>query len=155
MTRAFGGMSMSIPTILDQFPTPPCAQMLGLDIVEADRTQQRVKIAFLGRPEFCNAAGNIQGGFLTAMLDDCMGPAILIGCDAAFYPSTIALNVQFLAPAKPGRIIGEAKVVQQGRTIGFVEAELRDEDGRPIARASANVRLTASGKVIAPSMGAA
>ena len=139
---------MSIPTILDRFSTPPCATLLGLDIIEADRKMGRVKIAFTARPEFCNAAGNVQGGFLSAMLDDCMGPAVLIATDAEAYPSTINLNVQFLAPAKPGKLIGTAHVVQLGKTIGFVEGELTDLNGKTIARATASVRIMAFRKAV-------
>jgi uncharacterized protein (TIGR00369 family) len=139
---------MSIPTVLDRFPTPPCATLLGLDIIDANPEEGLVRIAFTARPEFCNAAGNVQGGFLTAMLDDCMGPAILIASDAKVFPSTIDLNVQFLAPAKPGPLIGTGRVVQIGRTIGFVEAELQDGSGTTLARARASVRLTALSRAI-------
>lgn len=140
---------MSIPTILDQFPTPPCATLLSLDILEADRENGRVTIAFMAKPEFCNASGNIQGGFLAAMLDDCMGPAVLIATNAEAFPSTIDLNVQFLAPAQPGQLIGKGRVVRTGKTIGFVEAELEDAGGNLIARATASVRITAMHKVVA------
>ena len=140
---------MSIPTILDRFPTPPCATLLGLDILEANQAEARVKIAFIAKPEFCNAAGNVQGGFLAAMLDDCMGPAILIATNAEAFPSTIDLNVQFLAPAQPGQLIGKGRVVRTGKTIGFGEAELEDAGGNLIARATASVRITAMHKVVA------
>jgi uncharacterized protein (TIGR00369 family) len=139
---------MSIPTILDRFPTPPCATLLGLDILETDRDNGRVKIAFMAKPEFCNATGNVQGGFLAAMLDDCMGPAILIATDAKSFPSTIDLDVQFLAPAKPGQLIGKGRVVKIGNTIGFVEAELEDASGSLIARGTASVRITAMHKAV-------
>jgi uncharacterized protein (TIGR00369 family) len=140
---------MSISKILDRFPTPPCATLLGLDILETDRENGRVKIAFTAKPEFCNASGNVQGGFLAAMLDDCMGPAILIATDAKMFPSTIDLNVQFLAPAKPGQLIGIGRVVKIGKTIGFVEAELEDASGSLIARATSTVRITAMRKAVA------
>jgi uncharacterized protein (TIGR00369 family) len=139
---------MSIPTILDRFATPPCATLLSLDILEADRDNGRVKIAFTAKPEFCNASGNVQGGFLAAMLDDCMGPAILIATNAQSFPSTIDLNVQFLAPAKPGRLIGKGRVVKIGNTIGFIEADLEDGSGRLIARATSTVRITAMQKAV-------
>lgn len=139
---------MSISTILDRFPTPPCATLLSLNILEASRENGRVTIAFTAKPEFCNASGNVQGGFLAAMLDDCMGPAILIATDAAVFPSTIDLNVQFLAPAKPGQIVGKGHVVQIGKTIGFVEADLEDAKGSVVARATASVRVTEMHKAI-------
>lgn len=139
---------MPISTILDRFPTPPCATLLGFDTLDANPDEGWVKIKFTARPEFCNPAGNVQGGFLTAMLDDCMGPAILIASDAQVFPSTIDLSVQFLAPAKPGPVIGTGRVVQIGRTIGFVEAELEDGAGTTLARARASVRLTALSRAV-------
>lgn len=139
---------MAIPTILDRFPTPPCAELLSLDILEAEHKDGRVKIAFTARPEFCNAAGNVQGGILAAMLDDCMGPAVLIATDATVFPSTINLNVQFLAPAKPGKLLGKGRVVQLGKTIGFVESELEDPSGQVVARATASVRITVIAKAV-------
>ena len=140
---------MSIPTILDRYPKPPCATLLSLDILEADSDDGHVKIEFIAKPDFCNASGNVQGGFLAAMLDDCMGPAILIATDAEAFPSTIDLNVQFLAPAKPGQLIGTGRVVRIGQTIGFVEAELADAQGNVIARATASVRIIAMHKALA------
>lgn len=146
---------MSIATVLDRFPTPPCARLLGLDVVAADAAAGEVSITFFAKPDFCNAAGHIQGGFLTAMLDDCMGPAILISSDAAVFPTSIELHVQFLAPAIPGPIIGHGRVIRIGKTIGFVEARLEDKDGGTIALARASVRLTAMHKAAAHACGAA
>jgi uncharacterized protein (TIGR00369 family) len=130
-----------IPTVLDAYPTPPCAVLLGLDILEADRAAGYVKIRFESREAFCNASGHIQGGFLTAMLDDTIGPAVLIATDAAKLPVTITLNVTFLAPAKPGPILGRARVRKIGKTIGYVEASLEDQHGMEFAHATSSVRL--------------
>jgi len=130
-----------IPTVLDRFPTPPCAALLGLDIIEADKAARTVRIRFDARPEFCNASGNIQGGLLTAMLDDTMGPAVVIATGADKVPVTITLNVTFLAPARPGPIYARAIVRQLGKTIGYVEASLEDEQGVELARATSSVRL--------------
>ena len=139
---------MPIQTVLDRFPMPPCATLLGFDILDADRASGTVTVEFFAKAEFCNASGNVQGGFLAAMLDDCMGPAILIATDAASFPSTIDLNVQFLTPARPGKFVGTGRVVKIGTTIGFVEAALHDAEGHPVARATASVRLTAMHKAV-------
>ena len=36
-----------------------------------------IETAFHARPEFTNAAGDVQGGLLAAMLDDTLGPALI------------------------------------------------------------------------------
>jgi uncharacterized protein (TIGR00369 family) len=130
-----------IATILDRYPTPRCAQLLGLDILEADAKKGWIRVGFVAKQEFCNASGAIQGGFLTAMLDDTMGPAVIIMTNAELYPTTIDMNVIFLASARPGPLFGEATVLQLGKTIGFIEASLVDARGAKIARATSSVRL--------------
>ena len=140
---------MAIASVLDRFPSPPCAVHLGFELLDADRDTGEVRIAFAARPEFCNPAGYVQGGFLTAMLDDCMGPAVMILTDAAVFPTTIDLHVQFLAPARSGAIVGVGRVVKLGKAVGFVEGILTDGDGEPVARANASVRLAPIEKVIA------
>jgi len=133
-------------SIFDRFPRPPCADLLGWTLLDAGGGTAR--IAFEGRPEFCNPAGFIQGGMLAAMLDDAMGPAVLVMSEGRFYPVTIDMNVSYLAPAKPGRLIGEGRVVQLGKTVGFLEASLRDGDGTLVARATSSVRLVPTERLV-------
>jgi len=128
-------------TILDRFPTPPCATLLGWTLLEHDPDQGWVKLAFEAKREFLNPAGFVQGGILTAMLDDTMGPALLLMTGGRLYTTTIEMSVSFLGPAKPGRLISEGRVVQLGKTIAFLEAQIGDCDGNRIARATASARL--------------
>ncbi|WP_374654589.1 PaaI family thioesterase [Phenylobacterium sp.] len=121
--------------------SPPCAELLGWRVVDARPAEGWIRIGFQARPEFRNPAGAIQGGFLAAMLDDTMGPAVFAHTDGATYVATIDMTVSFLAPAKVGPIYGEGQVVQLGKTVGFVEARLMDEDGVWLAKASSSVRL--------------
>jgi uncharacterized protein (TIGR00369 family) len=107
-----------------------------------------VRIGFDGKPEFCNPAGFIQGGILTAMLDDTMGPAVFVMTDGKLYTATITMTVNFLAPVKPGPIVGEANVTQLGKTIAFVEGRLIAPDGVVIATSSASARLVETAKAI-------
>jgi uncharacterized protein (TIGR00369 family) len=133
-------MSMDA-TVFDRFSKPPCAVLLGWTLLEHDAAKGRVKVAFEGRAEFLNPAGFVQGGMLAAMLDDTMGPAVLLMTQGRFYTVTIALTVSFLAPARTGRLIGEGQVVQLGKTIAFVDACLTDAEGMRVARASSQARL--------------
>jgi uncharacterized protein (TIGR00369 family) len=82
------------------------------------------------------------------MLDDTMGPAVFVMTDGRLYTATISLTVNFLAPARPGPIIGEAEVVQLGKTVAFVTGKLTTEDGTLLATATANARLIETAKAI-------
>src|ERR1700733_6650372 len=114
----------STTTPFDRFPEPPCAGLLGWTLLEHDAGKGWVRIGFEGRPEFLNPAGFVQGGMLAAMLDDTMGPAVLLMTEGRFYTVTIGMTVSFLAPARQGRLVGEGQVVQLGKTIAFVDGSL-------------------------------
>ena len=137
-----------IKTALDDITMPPVAKLLGWRVLDARPEDGWLKLGFDGKPDFCNPAGFIQGGILTSMLDDTMGPAVLVMTDGKFYTTTVSLTVNFLASAKPGPIIGEAKVTQLGKTIAFVEGRLTAEDGTLLATATAVERLLDASKAI-------
>jgi uncharacterized protein (TIGR00369 family) len=130
-----------IKTALDQITTPPSAKLLGWHMLDAKPAEGWLKVGFDGKKEFCNPAGFVQGGILTAMLDDTMGPAAFIMTEGKFYTTTITLTVNFLSSAKPGPLIVEAKVIQLGKTIAFMEGKLTAEDGTLIATATTTARL--------------
>ncbi|HSP54337.1 MAG TPA: PaaI family thioesterase [Dehalococcoidia bacterium] len=120
--------------------TPPAAALLGWKALEMERGHVRVK--YTARPEFGNPQGAIQGGFLAAMLDDAMGPALftLLGSDQ--FAPTIEMKVNFLRPARPGPIIAEGRVVHRTRALAFLEGTLATEDGDLIATGTATARIT-------------
>jgi uncharacterized protein (TIGR00369 family) len=137
-----------VKTALDNFPAPPCAKLLGRRLLDARPEEGWIKLGFEGKPDFCNPAGFIQGGLLSAMLDDTMSPAVLVMSEGRLYTTTISMTVNFLAPAKPGPIIAEAKVTQLGKTIAFVEGRLMAEDGTLLATATASERLLEAARVV-------
>src|ERR1700678_1186324 len=137
-----------ISTALDAFTAPPSSRLLGWHLLDARPSDGWVRIGFDGKPEFCNPAGFIQGGILSAMLDDTMGPAVFVMTEGRLYTATISMTVNFLAAAKVGPIVGEARVVHVGKTIAFIEGKLMDEAGRVLATASTNARLVEAAKAL-------
>jgi uncharacterized protein (TIGR00369 family) len=119
-----------------KLPPPKAAQTLGINIVSVDGDAGLISVEFEGKEEFTNPAGKIQGGFLAAMLDDTMGPALAATLKAGEFAPTLDLQVQSLNPAVPGKLCGSGRVVRRGGGICFLAAEL-SQDGRVIATASA------------------
>lgn len=137
-----------IKTALDNLALPPSAKLLGWHLLDARPKEGWIKVGFDGKAEFCNPAGFVQGGLLAAMLDDTMGPAVFMMTEGKLYTTTVSLTVNFLTPARPGRITAEAKVTQLGKTIAFVEGKLTAEDGTLLATASVSARLLEAAKVM-------
>jgi uncharacterized protein (TIGR00369 family) len=137
-----------IATALDHLTAPPSSKLLGWHLLDARPSEGWIRIGFDGKQEFCNPAGFIQGGILSVMLDDTMGPAVFVMTDGKRYTATITMTVNFLAPARPGPIVGEATVTQLGKTIAFVEGRLMAEGGTLLATATASARLVDTAKAV-------
>jgi uncharacterized protein (TIGR00369 family) len=137
-----------ISTALDRIEAPPSSKLLGWHLLDARPRDGWIRVGFDGRKEFCNPAGFVQGGILSAMLDDTMGPAVFAMTEGRLYTETITMTVNFLSPAQPGPITGEAEVKQLGKTIAFVEGRLMAENGTVLATASASARLVEAAKAI-------
>ena len=124
-----------------EIPPPPSAALLGWKVLEASRGAGRARIEFRATEQFTNVVGNVQGGFLAAMLDDTLGPALVTVLAPYEFCPTLELKVNFLKPAHPGRFVGEGHVVHRGSSIGFLEGRLLDERDEVVATATSTVRI--------------
>ena len=122
-------------------PMPPAAATLGWELVAADPDAGTIEVAFAAGPEMANPMGNVQGGFLAAMLDDTLGPALVATLDDGQFAVTLELKVNYLRPASAGRLTGRGRVVHRGGSVAFLEGSLSDADGVALATATATARI--------------
>ena len=125
----------------ETLPAPPAAKTLGWKFIGADQGAGSIELEFQGKPEFANPSGFVQGGFITAMLDDTLGPAILVATDFRQIGRTIDLHTHFLRPAPIGPLIGKGWVTRLGKSVAFMEGHLSTPDGKTVARATASAML--------------
>ncbi len=119
-----------------RLPPPECAKTLGLKFLDIDAERGTIEVEFQAAPQFLNPVGNVQGGFLAAMLDDTMGPALVATLGDGEFAPTVNLNVQFHRPAREGQLIGKGRIVLRGREVCQLAAELL-QDGKIVATATA------------------
>jgi len=122
-------------------PMPRAAATLGLEFIDADLEARTIELAFAATEAFTNPAGNVLGAFVAAMLYDTVGPALLATLEPDQFQSTLELNVNFLRPVRPGRVIGKGRVVHRDGDLAFLEASLLDAEGTLIATATATARV--------------
>ena len=127
-------------------PPPPAAALLGFELLAIDPAQGTIRVRFAARPEFTNPIGVVQGGFLAAMLDDTLGPALTATLEPDQFAPTIELKVNFIKPAPLGVLIGEGRLVARGGTIAFLAGELRTAAGDLIATATATARIVTTAR---------
>jgi uncharacterized protein (TIGR00369 family) len=92
---------------------------------------------------FTNPVGLIQGGFLAAFCDSAMGAATVTWARGEKVSSANAeMKISFLRSVRPGGMLTCAsRVVSAGSRVVFVEADVTDDDGRLVARASSTYLL--------------
>jgi len=125
-------------------PPPPAAVTLGFKLLEINPERGEIRVQFEAKPEFLNPMGVVQGGFVAAMLDDTLGPALVCTLPPGQFAPTIELKVNFIRPAPLGVLIGAGRIVSRGGTIAFLSGELRTEQGDLIATATATARIVSS-----------
>jgi uncharacterized protein (TIGR00369 family) len=122
--------------ILDgRAPPPPIARLIGF----------RPSAAEPGRAVFeldtdlkrhANPMGTVHGGILCDLADAAMGFAYAGTLQEGETFTTLEMKINFLRPVWQTRLSATANVVQRGRTIGLVDCDVTDAEGRLVARAS-------------------
>lgn len=134
-------------SFFDRHPAPSAAITLGWELLSEDSVNGRVEIAFHPNDTMLNPRGTVQGGFIAAMLDDTMGPALVTMTDGKEVPATLDMNVSFFKPVVPGRVIGKGWVKSRTRTTAFLTAELFDAEGNLLASATSTAKILQMPKV--------
>ncbi len=124
-----------------EVPAPPCAQLTGWKVLEAAPGSGRIRVQFTAPESMTNPLGQIQGGFVAAMLDDTLGPALGTTYEAGEFGPTLELKVNFLRPVLPGVVIGEGRVVHRGGSVAFVEGLLKSPAGEVLATGSCTAKI--------------
>jgi len=123
---------------------PNCDLTLGMvciDKSEPGRTVWRM----LADERFSNPVGIMQVGFIGAFADSAMGAASLTYArERKVFSANAEMKISFFKPVRVGSTLTcSAVVVSGGQRAAFVEAEVVDDEGRTVARASSTYLLTA------------
>lgn len=133
--------------ILERFQrsrnAPPSSRTLGFRMVAVNQAEMRVEAAFDAKAELLgNPMGQIQGGYVTAMLDEVMSVACMVASKMTCVAPTLEMKTSFLRPAMPGELKGVGRVLKWGRTIAFTEGEIYDVSGKLLAKATGTAMPT-------------
>lgn len=109
-------------------------RLLGLEITYPDGVCQ---VAFDVEDFMFNPQGSVHGGVLATALDIAMGHLINHNGGPG---TTLEMKVQYLAPARSGRVVCRGEAMRRGGTW-FLRAEARGDDGTLIAFATSTWKL--------------
>ena len=117
---------------------PPFYQHLGFVPDAIDDGRATIRLPF--RNPLGNSRGQVHGGAVATLVDAAMSQAVRSTLELGGAVATISMTVNYLAPAR-GELICQASMVRGGRNVVFAEAEVIDESGEPVCRASGTYRL--------------
>ncbi|WP_038202566.1 PaaI family thioesterase [Xenophilus azovorans] len=119
----------------------PLLQAIGFERLVHSAPEGVARVRFAPRSEFAHTEGTIvQGGFVTAWLDNAMAFAVAAR-DAQVRLASLELKVSFLERVGVAPVEAEARVLRWGGSVVFLEAQLMDADGGVLARASSTGKL--------------
>lgn len=121
-------------TVRGEPQTPPVARLLGLVLKSIEPGRAVFELEADERHH--NPMGTLHGGIYCDLADLAMGYAFAstLGEGEAF--TTIELKINFLRAVSKATLIAEAKVVKSGGTLGYVECDVKDSEGKLVARVS-------------------
>jgi uncharacterized protein (TIGR00369 family) len=122
---------------------PNCDLTLGMVCIDKSEPGRSVW-RMLADERFANPVGIVQGGFIAAFADSSMGAAsVTFAKDRKVFSANAEIKVSFLKPAKVGSTLTcTAVVISGGKRAAFIEAEVVDDEGRMVAKASSTYLLT-------------
>ena len=118
---------------------PKCSDALQMRVEKVSQADGTVEFSFVASEDWSNPQGNVQGGFLSAMLDDTMSVTGVAMSNFSKIMPTLEFKVSFLRPGPVGAFRSIGRVKRLGKSIGFIEAELFDSAGKLVAKSSGTV----------------
>lgn len=116
---------------------PPCSDTLGMTLVEVEQDAMRIRMDFDVPQMFANPTGAVQGGFISAMLDEAMSTCVIIASNVTMTAPTLEMKTSFLRRLMPGAASVEARILKLGKSAAFMEAECLGPEGELVAKATA------------------
>jgi len=111
----------------------PFADLIGLRFSAAAEGQSECRLNIT--PSLLNPNGVVHGAVVYALADTGMGGALVSALEAGQACATVEIKMSYLRAATAGALTCTARVLQKGRRIAFLEAQVFN-DGQLIATAS-------------------
>jgi len=121
-------------TLRGEVPPPPIGQLLGFVLKSIE--PGRAVFEMDADERHHNPMGMLHGGVYCDLADAAMGYAYAATLGEGETFTTVELKINFFRPVRKGKLTAEARVVNAGSTLGYIECDVKDQTGRLVARAA-------------------
>jgi uncharacterized protein (TIGR00369 family) len=127
------GKRAALERLRDEMERPPFHRVLQPRALDADPETGTVTIGMAYRDELARAPGekSFHGGVIATLIDLAGHAAVAIKIGRM--APTIDLRIDYLRPSSGEDVVAHARLVKAGRTVGRVDIDVTDTQGRLIA----------------------
>jgi uncharacterized protein (TIGR00369 family) len=124
--------------------TTPYYQLLQITLEEIDQGFARFRMPF--RKELTHAYGVVHGGAIASLADTAAAFALMTMIQPGEKVTTAEFKINFLSPVPRGEMIGEARIVNKGKKLVLADMEVKNEEGKLLAKGIATYMILPSPK---------
>ena len=117
----------------------PFLQHLRIHTEALDKGSARLSVPV--EKHLTNSLGSVHGGVIMSLLDVALCTAARTLHPESVGVITISMSTSFIEAGSGAKLYADARVLKDGRSMSFVEAEAKNEDGTLVAKAVATVRV--------------
>ena len=118
-----------IKRIREIVTTSPYFELLSMELVDVGLGYSSLEIDVTRK--HLQPFGMVHGGVFSSIIDAAAFWAVYPGIeDPAAGMTTVDLKLNYLAPAASGKLIARGRQIKVGRTLGYAEAQIVNQDER-------------------------
>jgi uncharacterized protein (TIGR00369 family) len=117
-----------------EVPPPPIGRLLGFVLKSIE--PGRAVFEMVADERHHNPMGTLHGGIYCDLADAAMGYAYAATLGEGETFTTVELKINFFRPVRKGKLTAEASVLRAGANLGYVECDVKDGEGKLVARAA-------------------
>ncbi|MDF1768280.1 PaaI family thioesterase [Maricaulis sp.] len=120
---------------------PTVSTLLGFELIDFSVEERWIDARFNPTPQLANLRGSVQGGIITAMMDEVMSLSVLVAERFTCGVPTLEIKTSYFdpLPVEPCRARGQATRI--GGRVAFMEGTIWTPSGSIAARTSATCQV--------------
>jgi len=111
--------------------TSPYFSLISMEIKELKPGYARLEV--LLEEKHLHPFGSTHGGVFASLVDASAYWALYSEVDEGKWMATVEMKLNFLAPARTGKLVAEGRRIKLGQTLGLAEARVEDGEGKLLA----------------------
>ncbi len=122
----------------------PYYQLLQITLEQIDVGFARFRMPF--RKELTHPYAIVHGGAIASLADTAVAFALMTLVGPGEKVLTVEFKINFLAAVNEGEMISEARVIDKGKKMAIADMEVRNQNGKLVAKGLATYMILSSPK---------